>query len=486
MFEILQKEYHRHKTGVLVYIALCVFLAFFFGQFLCDIMPVRSMASEATLSEGDMLLELNSAILGDSVKRLAGNYSSIIGVSCEPFTGLLFLGILQNINKYAGHPMNIPEIPVGHPAVLAVVAVCFVASKFMRANSSTKVFGICTLGYLEKFLGTACVLAIGILTVIGVAGGTSAAVVEAATPGEVASTAGRISVGVLSTIFAVVMSIMSLIINFIIKTVMYGLDALESLTPSIVDVIIEVLKTAIVLFVFIINVAYPPIGYAINIIILIICCLIFKACYNAAQYLRKIYINPFFSGIFGYKEDYPLIRKHIPHRVKKKFKDQLSDIKAVIPVYTIKKPRKWDLKLKLYERVWLVTIGEKTGILFRKYNGERNCFYELNSTEESPVYLRKGFRFFELYNYRKPAEGKKESKIKIKDMDFVFSREYRYRFEEIIGLTGLVNVNEEKLSRRQQRRADRKAWFVQTKNDFVDWVTTIFGPKQEELPGEPE
>lgn len=460
MLEILKKEYRKHKTFIMVYIAVCTFLAFFFGQYMYNAIPVTTLASgEATLSEGDTILELNRMVLGDSLKNLAGSYSGVIGISCEPFTGLLFLGIMQNINKLAGHPMAMPELPVGHPVVLAIVAVCFVASKFMKANSTTKVFGICTLGYLEKFLGTACVIAIGILTVAGVAGSTSAAVVNAAAPGEVLQSAGNFTVGVASTIFAVIMSIMSLIINFIIQIVMMGLDALETMTPSIVDVILEVLKTAIVLFVFIINVAFPPIGYAINIIILIICCLIFKACYNAAQYLRRVYVHPFFAGIFGYKEDYPLVKKKIPSRVKKALADRLDEIQMTIPVYTIKKPRKWDLKLKLYERVWLVNVGGETGLIFRKYNGVRNAFYKLESTEENPVYLRKGFRFFELYNYRKPANKEKKQLIKIKDMDFVFSREYRYRFDEIIAMSGLVNVNEEKMNKREKRKSEFKEWW---------------------------
>ena len=460
MLEILKKEYRKHKTFIMVYIAVCTFLAFFFGQYLYNTMPVTSLASgEATLSEGDTLLELNRMVLGDSLKNLAGSYSGVIGISCEPFTGLLFLGIMQNINKFAGNPMAMPEIPVGHPAVLAVVALCFVASKFMKANSSTKVFGICTLGYLEKFLGTACVIAIGILTVVGVAGSTSAAVVNAAAPGEALQSAGNVAVGVLSTIFAVIMSIMSLIINFIVQVVMMGLDAIETMTPSIVDVIIEVVKTIIVLFIFIINVACPPIGYAINIIILIICCLLFKACYSAAQYLRRVYISPFFAGIFGYKEDYPLVKKRIPSRVKKVFGNRLDEIKLIIPVYAVKKPRKWDLKLKLYERVWFVTIGEESGLIFRKYNGQKNAFYKLESTEENPIFLRKGFRFFELYNFRKPANKDKKQIIKIKDMDFVFSREYRYRFDEIIALTGLVNVNEEKINKREKRKSELKEWW---------------------------
>ena len=183
---------------------------------------------------------------------------------------------------------------------------------------------------------------------------------------------------------------------------MLGLDVLQNILSFIPfsSVVCEVIKTALVVAIFAINVIYPPAGYVINIIVFIICCLLFKACYNAVEYLKKIYIYPFFVGIFGYKEDYPLKKKHLPFRVKKAFKERLSDVKAVIPLYTIKKPRKYDLKLKLYERVWLVVVGEETGILFRKYNGQRNYFFKINTEEMPDTYLRKGFRFFELYNFR--------------------------------------------------------------------------------------
>ena len=44
-------------------------------------------------------------------------------------------------------------------------------------------------------------------------------------------------------------------------------------------------------------------------------------------------------------------------------------------------------------------------------------------------------------------------------MDFVFSREYRYRFDEIIAMSGLVNVNEEKMNKREKRKSEFKEWW---------------------------
>ena len=271
---------------------------------------------------------------------------------------------------------------------------------------------------------------------------------------------------------------MSLIVNYIVKTVMLALDALESVTPSIVDVILEVLKTVLVLFLFIINVVYPPLGYALNILIFVICCLIFKACYNAAQYLKNIYIFPFLKGIFGYKEDYPIVKNHIPYRVKKKFKDRLDEINFVIPVYAVRKPAKYGLKLKLYERVWFVSVGDETGLLFRKKDKERNHFMVLTSTNLNPVYLRKGFRFFELYTYRNDPD-KPNKTFKRKEMSFVFTREYRYRFEELIALSGYVNVNEEKLTKREQRKQERKEQMAQTKEAIAGFFRRLFHKEAE-------
>ena len=49
---------------------------------------VSATAGETELlPEGEMLVTLNNAVLGDSFKNLAGNYSGIIGISAGAATG---------------------------------------------------------------------------------------------------------------------------------------------------------------------------------------------------------------------------------------------------------------------------------------------------------------------------------------------------------------------------------------------------------------
>ena len=48
MLEIMKKEYRRHKAFIMAYIAICVFGAFFFGQFMYEmkwfsVIPLRNL-----------------------------------------------------------------------------------------------------------------------------------------------------------------------------------------------------------------------------------------------------------------------------------------------------------------------------------------------------------------------------------------------------------------------------------------------------------
>ena len=227
MMNILLEEYKKHKKFVLFYVCLCVFLAFFCGPFLNNYMPVSVKASTTTLSGEETISSLATQILGNSVSEIAGGYSSVVAVSCEPFTALLFLGIVENINRLCGSPLHMTETPAGNPIVLIVIAVFFVASKLMKSNETTQVFGIITLGELEKYLGLVFILVLGVLNVTGIATGVVNAVVSPASP-ETALTAGTDAVVTgLTVAWSVFMAIVSLVVYVVIKTVMSGLDVIQ-------------------------------------------------------------------------------------------------------------------------------------------------------------------------------------------------------------------------------------------------------------------
>ncbi|MBR4276812.1 MAG: hypothetical protein IKQ28_00100, partial [Lachnospiraceae bacterium] len=101
-------------------------LSFFAGSMFGRGSQNTSYAGEISASES--LVSLNDAILGDKLNNLAGDYSGSVSISAEPFTALLFLSIVSNINKLADNPLNMPSLPLDKPWILAVIAVFFVAS----------------------------------------------------------------------------------------------------------------------------------------------------------------------------------------------------------------------------------------------------------------------------------------------------------------------------------------------------------------------
>ena len=102
------------------------------------------------------------------------------------------------------------------------------ASKIMKSNETTQIFGMITLGELEKYLGLVFILVLGILNVTGISTGVMNAVIEAAGPDAVATGGGQAAwVTGLSVAWSVILAIVSVGVYFIIKTVMSGLDVIQ-------------------------------------------------------------------------------------------------------------------------------------------------------------------------------------------------------------------------------------------------------------------
>ena len=422
MINILLDEYRRHKKLIITYMIVCMVLSFFAGSMLPKQAENSAYATE--LSEADSLVALNDSILGNRLNNLAGDYSGTVSISAEPFTALLFLSIVSNINKLADNPLSLPELPLDKPWILAVLAVFFVASKFMKSNSTTQVFGICTLGYLEKFLGTVCILVIGILSVIGLSTGAGTSVANAAglTDSALPAESQNIFIGALSSLFSAVMGFLSLIINYIVKTVAKGLDAIQAIFGNVplVAVLCEAGKALIVLFLCAINVWFPIAGYVLNIIFFITCCLVFRACYYASKYFENIYFLPLFRKVFGLRDRVTLIPKHIPGRFRKVLEEKGITPDFVIPAYVKRRHRNSILRIRPLRRLWLIHSERGTELYFKKYNREKDYFLKLESSPDCTMYLRKGFTLYEIYRFI-PNDRNMKKRNPVKDFSLVFS-----------------------------------------------------------------
>lgn len=491
MIGILKEEFNKHKKMIIIYISICMFVSVLVSPFFTpnDIFSVKAVDADTImeagdlLSEGDTLLTLSGLFTKPAIKKLAGSYSSVVGVSCEPFTALLFLGIVENVNKWVGSPMDIASTPAGNPIVLIVVFIFFVASKLMKSNEATKVVGVCTLGELEKYLGLVFILILGVINVVGITDVFMTNTVAAAT--TIPNPNSNIFLGAFSAVFSVFMAVVSVVVYFVVKTVMFGIDALQacfSFVPGS-GFVFEFIQSLFVIALLAVNVFFPWVGVAINIVVFIICCILFRICFSVEEFVRKIFIKPFFAGIRGYNVDFPLSSRKLPKRIKKIYEEKGSEIVLSIPAYFLKAKETENFRIKFFSRVWVVSDGKEL-IVYAKKNAFSKKYNALpvENREEKPAFIRKRFRFIEIYS------SPNADKIKKKDIRIIFSKEYQERYEEIVGILGFENYNEikaqEKLTKKEEKAKKkelRQEKIEQKQEACVNWFKNLFNKEKDTI-----
>lgn len=485
MFKILFEEYKKHKAIILLYVCLCVFLSVFCGPFLSDYMPRVAMATTdaevTTLTESETLSTLTEQILGNSISSIAGGYASVVAISCEPFTALLFLGIIEMVNRWCGYPLNMMSTPAGNPIVLLVIAIFWAASKLMKSNETTQVFGMVTLGELEKYLGLVFILVLGILNVTGISTGVMDAVLSAASPESVAEPRAAAWITVISIIWSVFLAVLSVAVYFIMKTVMSGLDVIQ-MTLSFIPgsaFFFETLKSLFAIFLVVVNVICPPLGIALNIIIFIIGCFLFKTCYNATRYFHNVYIRPIFKRIKGFDPHISLVSKKLPKKIRKYNESEQIDCKLAIPVYPLRYVG--EERLRKYDRWWMIADDNAVYFMKKRMGKKRVRKLSWKDTYQQPVYIRKGLWYYEVFSFL-PDENNLSKKFPKKEFSFVFSLEYFYRFNDILEITGYQDysliVQAQKLTKRQQREEKRMQRKEALLNKIDSWKMKLEEKKE--------
>ncbi len=458
MFKILFEEYKKHKTIILLYVCLCVFMSVFCGPFLNDYIPGIAMATTdaevTTLTESETLSTLTSQILGNSISTIAGGYASVVAISCEPFTALLFLGIIETVNRWCGYPLNMMSTPAGNPIVLLVIAIFWAASKLMKSNETTQVFGMVTLGELEKYLGLVFILVLGVFNVTGISTGVMDAVLSAASPESVSEPHTAAWITVISIVWSVILSILSVAVYFIMKTVMSGLDVIQmslSFIPGSAF-FFETAKTLFAIFLITVNVICPPLGIALNIIIFIIGCILFKTCYYAVRYFKNIYFKPLVKRIRGFDPQISLVSKMLPKRIRKYCEKEGIHVQLAIPVYPLKYIG--EEKVRKYDRWWFVFDGTNAFYMRKRAGKKKVRKLMFTATFQQPIYIRKGLWSYEIFSFL-PGEENTSKRFPKKAFSFAMSMEYIYKMDDILKLTGYENYNliqqANKLTKKQQR-----------------------------------
>lgn len=480
---ILMNEYKENKALIWIYVAVCVFASIFAGPLMGKVIGGTTYAAEGTVPVGETLATLATTMVGPTLINLAGSYSSVVGISVEPFAALAFIGLVENINRLCGSPLPIPTTPMGQPVVFLVIALFFAASKIMKSFPGTKVVGDCTLGELEKYLGLVCVLVLGVLNVVGIVNTTSAAVSHAAGIGENFANNLTYAIGIISAVISVIFSLISVVVYLIIKTVSQGLDILAGTLSFIpgVSAVFEVLKsilTVILIIGSLLAPLYPIIALVLNTIVFIICCLLFRRCYSACNYLRKIYIVPFFKQFKGYSESINLISEKFMKKFRKVSTFDRETVDLAIPTFVTK--YEGPMKKKFKNLAFGYLVHNTDGIFVVRKKGKKH--FEISPEDTKKVYLRRGYRYFELFTLQN-IPGNEERKYPKKSFSVVFSKEYYFRFEDIVEVLNCVNYNElkkeqkellakNKAERKEMRKQEKLALKEERSKKFNDFVNT--------------
>ena len=94
MFDALNKEIKSYKKLLIVYASICLLVAVFCSPFF-GIQDFIVRASETELvPASETISTLTDLFVGKSLRNVAGAYASVVGVSAEPFTAIVYLGLI--------------------------------------------------------------------------------------------------------------------------------------------------------------------------------------------------------------------------------------------------------------------------------------------------------------------------------------------------------------------------------------------------------
>lgn len=440
--QIFKEIYHDNKKFILSYITIClIFSVLAFGN-------GSTAAATATYTTSEV------------VSTLGGNFGVIIAPIAQTYLGSIdtptamfvlsavsfaldvlpqdvlmnigdVLGVdgLENLTNYSFGIMDVNFFRI-------FFLIWFVLSKLSRSNHVTYTIGT-ILEDIEVKFGAVLnflVVATQILANIPL---DNTALAASATPQQ----GNMIGYG-FNALLCFLLLMVCMIIFLLIRSFFFFIDIVLLPVCSIVpfsSTVVETAKTLGIIGLIHMAVFHPVLFFVIFILTLIISIVLFKRVYLSTRYFKNIYTRPFFKKFTGYNKEIPLIAPKIPKKVTR-FVNGNADM--IIPVYLLKKIPEFKFTSR-HERWWFVVCGN-TNYICRPCFTKNSCYcIEFDQRTLQKMYIKKSLRFFEIFDIKGNNEniGKRFHKVP-KNVHFVFSKEYLYRFDEIKSRTGLTDFSE--------------------------------------------
>lgn len=334
----------------------------------------------------------------------------------------------------------------------------FIVARFLKGNKLTN----STAVILEKVnvkIGKYVSIMISLINLLSIMGSNNT--VHAAGFRNIESLASNNIINVFLSMFII---ICGLIVFLLIRYFLYFLDIIAVPASAFIPFFAffkELLMTIFIIVMFSSLLFFPELFIVFSLLIIFLSIILFKKIYITVRYFENIYVKPFFKKLFGYNSEISLISNKAPRKVKKFTSDQNIDI--LIPIYIIRKfdGNKYTRK---HDRWWIV-VSNKTSYICKPNLFKEGCVkIELNSTVDKKIFIKKSLRFFEIFNLKGGEENLCKLFRKVnKNIHFVFSKEYFYKYDMICNITGFTDYNNYtkmlkdniKLSRKEAREQKR-------------------------------
>ena len=173
----------------------------------------------------------------------------------------------------------------------------------------------------------------------------------------------------------------------------------------------------------------------------IIAAFVFRTAYMAIRYFENIYAKPLIRRIFrGFDQNIPLIAPKMPSWVKEYLNGR--NVQIAIPVYLVQ-PIPNVSSMHKWERWWMISESGQN-YLIRCPLLKKDCIrIPLEHTPAQKIFINQFLTYFEIFNiYGSEENIVKKLKRVPKYSHIVFSREYSFRYPEIVNITGFVDYKQ--------------------------------------------
>lgn len=448
--QIFSEIYNKNKYLIRFYLCLSLFVSIFLFY----------TGGGASIANATALSDSEGAVLGGSFTSLLLIASSNANISISPPIALSISAGLSIWCEYGTPPEQLQNFSFGLVDIWPFrifVFVWAIVSILPRCTQITRIGGL-VLEDVDQKMGQVACFIVPFSQILATFNGSNVAL--AATQTSVSGM--EVGHTILNILLCFLLLVVLQICSVFIKTFMYFLDILQIPICTLVpftSVLSEIVKVICVIIMYALAIFAPGVYFVIYGILLLLSILFFKKAYVAVRYFKNIYVKPLFKKIIGYDANIPLHHPRAPKGLLQKI--NTSDLRMLIPVYSVQNTPLYPY-VKKHDRWWLAVHSDGCYLYKHSLFKKQLQHIKLINVPNNRIYLKNSLRFFEIFSLADDKNvGKTFGKLN-KQWNFVYSKEYFHRFQDILQITGFTDYALY-AAEKKPNKGEKKGWFSRNK-----------------------